>query len=158
VRIDLRDALHASKKKRTGNPYADGAYHKVIDTTYLDPWFHGKAVLADGSRLMWTVSDMIVKSSRTKRTARNKLKTKTRHIKRSQVAIALAVPNKVYGVARGPAQEGSKLAVAAGPKRSTIKLVRKLKTRSLDPVDPALLIDAVSGAYRQITAPARGAA
>jgi len=158
VRIDLRDALHASKKKRTGNPYADGAYHKVIDTTYLDPWFHGKAVLADGSRLMWTVSDMIVKSSRTKRTARNKLKTKTRHIKRSQVAIALAVPNKVYGVARGPAQEGSKLAVAAGAKRSTIKLVRKLKTRSLDPVDPALLIDAVSGAYRQITAPARSAA
>lgn len=158
VRIDLRDALHASKKKRTSNPYADGAYHRVVDTTYLDPWFHGKTVLADGSRLMWTVHDTIVKSTRTKRTARNKTKTKTRHVKRSQVAIALTVPNKVYGVVRGPAQEGSRLAVAAGAKRSTIKLVRKLKTQSLDPVDPALLVDAVSGAYRQIAAPVRSAA
>ena len=158
VRIDLRDALHASKKKRTGNPYADGAYYRVIDTTYLDPWFHGKAVLADGSRLMWTVYDTIVKSTRTKKTASRKTKTKTRHVKRSQVAIALTVPNKIYGVARAPAPEGTKLAVAVGAKRSTIRLVRKLKTQSLDPVDPALLIDAVSGAYRQITAPSRSVA
>jgi len=158
VRIDLRDALHASKKKRSSTPYAQGAYHRVVDTTYLDPWFHGKTTLADGSRLMWTVHDTIVKSTRTKKTASRKTKTKTRHVKRSQVAIALSVPNKVYGVARGPAQPGSKLAVAAGAKRSTIKLVRKLKTQSLDPIDPALLVDAVSGAYRQITAPARSAA
>src|SRR5262249_43682342 len=68
VRIDLRDPFHASKLKRTSSPYVDGAYHKVIDTTYLDPWFHGKAQLADGSRLAWTVYDTIIKSARTKRT------------------------------------------------------------------------------------------
>jgi hypothetical protein len=158
VRIDLRDPLHDSKRKKTGTPYAEGAYHKIVDTTYMDPWFHGKTVLADGSRLVWTVYDTIIKSTRTKKTASRKIKTKTRHVKRSQVAIALSVPNKVYGVKRGAAPENGKLAVAGGAKRSTIKLVRKLKTQSLDPIDPALLVDAVSGAYRQITAPARSAA
>ena len=102
--------------------------------------------------------DEICESKRTKRSASNKIKTKTRHIKRSTVAVALTVANKIYGVNKGLASSRHKVLVQEGAKRRTIKLMRKLKNKSLDPLDPAVLVDTVSGAYKRVTAPARSAA
>jgi hypothetical protein len=51
----------------------------------------------------------------------------------------------------------ARLAIAAGDKRSTIRLDRKVKSRSLDAVDPRELVDLVSEAYGRV-APAGSAA
>ena len=158
VRIDLRAPTDAKKRRGTSQPYQRGAYTKIVDTTYEDRWFHGCAQLADGSRLRWDVVDEVCESQRTKRSRSNKSKTKTRHIKRSTIAVALTVANKVYGVNEGLASNRHKVAVQHGAKRRIIKLTRKLKNKSLDPIDPTVLIDAVSSAYKRVSAPARSAA
>jgi len=158
VRIDLRAPTHANKKKGASQPYQEGVYTKIVDTTYHDAWFHGSAKLADGSTLRWDVTDDICQSTRTKRSRSNKLKTKTRSVKRSLVAVALAVPNKVYGVNGGLASNRHKVAVQDGAKRRVIKLTRKLKSKSIEPMEPGVLIDAVSSAYKRVAAPARSAA
>ena len=114
--------------------------------------------MTDGSLLRWDVSDEVCESQRTKRSASNKTKTKTRHVKRSTIAVALTVANKVYGVNEGLASSRHKVAVQDGAKRRTIKLTRKIKNKSLDPLDPTVLVDTVSSAYKRVTAPARSAA
>jgi hypothetical protein len=158
VRIDLRSPTDPKKRRGTSQPYQQGAYTKIVDTTYSDAWFHGAAQLADGSKLRWDVTDEVCESQRTKRSRSNKSKTKTRHLKRSTIAVALSVANKVYGVNKGLASSRHKVAVQEGAKRRTIKLTRKLKNKSLDPIDPAVLVDAVSSAYKRVAAPARSVA
>lgn len=158
VRIDLRSPTHERKRHGSVQPPLHGAYTKIVDSNFRDAWFHGSARLADGSVLRWDVSEDICESKRTKRSASRKLKTKTRHYKRSTVAIALAVPNKSYGVNRGLSSSRHKVAVADGAKRHVIKLTRKLKSKSLDPLDPRILIEAVSSAYKRVVAPTRSAA
>jgi len=158
VRIDLRSPTHERKRRDSSHPAAKGRYTKIVETNYHDPWFHGAARLADGSVLRWGVTEDICKSERTKRSASNKLKTKTRHYKRSAVAISLAVPNKSYGVNAGLQSSRHKVSVEKGAKRGTIKLTRKIKSKSLDALDPRVLIDAVSSAYKRVAAPARSAA
>jgi hypothetical protein len=158
VRIDLRAPTDPKKRRASSPPYKSGAYTKIVDTTYEDRWFHGCAQLADGALLRWDVIDEICESQRTKRSASNKTKTKTRHVKRSTIAVALTVPNKVYGVNTGLASSRHKVVVQDGAKRRTIKLTRKLKNKSLEPLDPAVLVDTVSSAYKRVAAPARSAA
>jgi hypothetical protein len=158
VRIDLRSATDAKKKQGSGKPYAHGAYKSIVDTTYRDPWFEGSARLSDGSILRWNVTDEICESKRTKRSSSGKMKTKTRNLKRSVVAVSLAVANKTYGVNETLQSSRHKVAVLDGGKRRVIKLTRKLKTKSLDPIEPGVLIDAVSSAYKRVQAPQRSAA
>jgi hypothetical protein len=158
VRIDLRSPTDDRKRKGSGKPYKAGVYTNIVDTNYHDAWFHGTARLADGSLLRWDVADDICQSKRTKRSSSGKSKTKTRSYKRTVVSIALSVTNKRYGVNEGLQSSRHKVAVTNGAKRRTIKLTRKIKTKSLDPVDPAVLIDAVSSAYKRVVAPARSAA
>jgi hypothetical protein len=158
VRIDLRAPDDARKRKGSGKPYKAGVYTNIIDTNYHDAWFHGSARLADGSLLSWDVADDICQSKRTKRSSSGKSKTKTRSYKRTVVSIALSVTNKRYGVNAGLESSRHKVAVRDGAKRRVIKLTRKIKAKSLDPIDPRVLIDAVSSAYKRVAAPARSAA
>jgi hypothetical protein len=146
VDIDLSPAVRRSKRGSVSKPYKRGAYTKIVDTIFHDPWFSGTARLADSSVLRWRVTDEVRRSKRTKRNPRGKYKFSTRHAKRSLVEIALSLPNRTYSV-QDSRQRVARLAVATGDKRSTIRLGRKVKSRSLDPVDPRELIDLVSEAY-----------
>jgi hypothetical protein len=150
VRLDL--ALPTDPRKRTTTlpKYSRGAYHKIIDTLFADPWFEGTARLADGAVLRWTICDDVRESRRTKRNARGKYKTKTRHYKRSEISVMVSLPSKRYEV-RELDLPGQSVEIQRGPKRCTIKLKRKVKVKSLDPIDPGLLIDAVALAYRSAT-------
>lgn len=158
VRVDLRSPTHEKKRRGTPQSSKGGAYAKVVETTYHDNWFAGSARLADASVLRWSVVDDVVESKRTKRSSSGKMKTKTRNYKRSVVAVSLSVANKRYGVTQNASAEGQKIAVHSGAKRRTIKLTRKIKTKSLEPMDPGVLIDTVASAYKNVVAPARSAA
>lgn len=150
VRLDLSPATAKGKKTGTGKPYKEGAYHKVVDTTYVDAWFGGGTRLADGSLLQWDVTDDVVESRRTKRTPRGKYKTKTKYRKESTFTVNVSLPAKEYAAAALPPVEGEKVKVKEGEKRTTFRVSRTVKTKSIDPVDPQELFDAISEAYRRV--------
>ena len=150
VRLDLSSPTARPKKTGTGKPYTRGAYHKVVDTTYVDPWFGGGARLADGSLLQWDVTDEVVESARTKRTARGKYKTKTKYLKRTTITVNVALPHKEYSVTSLPADAGEKVRVRESEKRTTFRLAKRVKTKSLDPIAPQEIFDIVSEAYKRV--------
>ena len=150
VRIDLSPPNAKAKKTGTGKPYKEGAYHKVVDTTFVDPWFGGGTRLADGSLLQWDVTDDVVESARTKRTARGKHKTKTKYRKLSTINVTVSLPHKEYAVTSLPADEGEKVKVRESEKRTTFRLAKRVKAKSIDPIDPQEIFDIISEAYKRV--------
>jgi hypothetical protein len=155
--LDFRPPTHKEKELHKAPSYARGAYHSVVDTTYRDVWFEGSVRLADGAQLRWRVLEDIRESRRTKRNARGKTKTKTRHYKRSYVEIVVALPVKHYALARVRPDTQLKTSLHTGEKRNTVRLVRKLKSKSLEPIPMRLLIDAISHVYTSAEPPVRRA-
>ena len=143
LRVDLGKPTHASKKTNESAPYKHGVYHKVIDTTYVDPWMTAETVLTDGTKLWWSVTDRIRERKKTKRNARGKYKTKTKYRKVTELDVQVAMKTKTYELARD-----AKAEVTSDGKRSKVDVQRSVKMDSLDPVDPRALIDAIAGVYR----------
>jgi hypothetical protein len=150
VRLDLSPPTAKAKKTGTAKPYKDGAYYKVVDTTFVDPWFGGGTRLADGSLLQWDVTDDVVESARTKKTARGKHKTKTKYRKQSTISVTVALPHKEYSVTNLPADEGEKVKVRESEKRATFRLAKRVKAKSIDPIDPLEIFDIISEAYKRV--------
>ncbi|HYN43795.1 MAG TPA: hypothetical protein VE129_18600 [Thermoanaerobaculia bacterium] len=150
VRIDLSPPTAKAKKTGTGKPYKEGDYYKIVDTTFVDPWFGGGTRLADGSLLQWDVTDDVVESARTKRTARGKHKTKTKYRKLSTINVTVALPHKEYAVTNLPADEGEKVKVRESEKRTTFRLAKRVKLKSNDPIDPVEVFDIISEAYKRV--------
>lgn len=142
LRLDLSQPTASPKKTSEGAPYKRGAYHKIVDTLYVDPWMSAEAVLVDGTRLRWSVTDRIRERKKTKRNARGKYKSKTKYRKVSDLEVQLAMRTKTYTVANA--------AITNDGKRSKLAVQRSVRTNSLDPVDPRALIDAITGVYRSL--------
>ena len=141
--LDLSSPTAKAKKKSESAPYKAGVYHKVIDSTYVDPWMSADTVLVDGTRLSWTVTDFIRERRKTKKTPRGKYKTKMKYSKKTQIDVELGLKKKLYDVtASGDAE------VTDDGKRNTVRVSRELKSASIDPIDPAVLIDLIAGVYR----------
>lgn len=148
VHLDLSEPTDAKKKTGQLPPYASGAYHKVIESTYVDRWMTADATLADGSKLSWSIEDSIRERKKTKRNARGKYKTKTKYTKKSDIDVELGLRKKLYDVSRPAGAE-----IEDDEKRNTVKHSRKIKSPSLDPLDPRALIDLLTEVYRN-TSPA----
>lgn len=140
LRLDLSQPIAKQKKTGESEPYKQGPYHKVIDTTYVDPWMSAEAVLVDGTKLGWSVSDRIRERKKTKRNARGKYKSKTKYTKKTDLDVQLALRTKTYAV---PDAE-----VSSDGKRSKVEVQRSIRTESLDPIDPRALVDAITDVYR----------
>jgi len=158
VRLDLTAPDVAAKKISTSEPYKHGVYYKVIDTTYKDAWFDGSAKLADGSLLRWSVVEHLLESKRSKRNARGKYKTKTRQYKRSVIEVDVALPKDTYALGPMQAPPDHKLSIKPGEKRRVVKLDRKIKQRTHDPIDARELIDLIAMAYGAAKPATTGAA
>lgn len=150
LKMDLRAPAIDEKRQSVGKPYAVGAYHKIIDTVYLDPWLETDAVLADGSRLHWAITDTIVKHSKTKKTASGKYKTKTKYTRKSDIDVDLTLKKKMYSFASGV--EDTK--VKEGERSTTVKVSHTLKTKDLNPLPVRVMVDAMAGVYRSVQQPA----
>lgn len=145
IRLDLSSCTAKEKLTSKSEPYRSGAYHKVVDTFYLDPWMEGEAVLADGSRLSWSVTDRIREQNKTKRNPRGKIKTKKKHTKKSVMNVRVELPGGSYEVA-APGQAD----VNVGSKRNVFKLSDTVKSSSLEPISPWAFVDLVAGAYGRV--------
>lgn len=158
VTLDLSSPTSEEKLVKKTDPYEKGAYHRVIDSIYEDEWFDGSAKLADGSRLDWTIAEEITVSQRTKRNARGKHKTKTRHYKRVTMSVQVALPAKVYSVDTGAAAPpDAKIRAREGAKRTTLRVSRRIKLKSEDPIHPRVFLDLIADAYQRAM-PAKGGA
>ncbi|HEX9983754.1 MAG TPA: hypothetical protein VGF69_10860 [Thermoanaerobaculia bacterium] len=141
--LDLRSPTDKTKQMSKSEPYAAGAYYKVIDTFYADPWMTGEALLTDGTRLRWSVTDSIRERKKTKRNARGKHKTKTRYSKKTSIDVEVAMKSKQYEL--GAVEEGT---VVEGERRNTVRVKRRVKMASLDPIHPREIVDLVANVYR----------
>ncbi len=147
VKIDLRSSYLAEKKRKESAPYASGAYYKVIDRFFVDPWFSGSAVLADGTRLQWEVTEHIFQRTRTKKNPRGKTKTKTKEKRGTTASVTLGFPNKEYAVTAGAED------VKSGEKRQTMTFKRKLKSDRRDSPAFEMLVDLMAEGYRRVAVP-----
>ena len=142
LRLDLSKPTAGPKKQSESDAYKQGVYHKVIDSMYVDPWMAAEAVLVDGTRLRWSVTDTIRERKKTKRNARGKYKTKTKYRKVTDVEVQLGLKTKTYEVADAE--------VTSDGKRSKVEVQRSVRMDSLDPADPRTLIDAITSVYRSL--------
>jgi hypothetical protein len=158
LRLDLAGYGAKGKAKGKSEPYKKGAYHKIVDTFYEDPWLAGHARFVDGTDLQFNVSDVVISQRKTKRNPRGKVKTKTKIKKKTTIELVAGFPAKNYkpGEAQAAAPEGMrKERVQPGDARTTVRLASVAKLAGGDAAaDPRMLIDLVARAYQQI-APAR---
>jgi hypothetical protein len=150
VKLDLTAPTAPVKKRGESAPYKQGAYYKIIDKTYVDDWMSVDALLVDGTKLSWRVSDSIRERSKTKRNPRGKHKTKTKYKKKSDIEVSMGLRKKTYALA---ATEGE---VSNDEKRNRVKVSREVVSASLDPIDPRALLDLVADVFRT-TRPAKEA-
>jgi hypothetical protein len=143
LRLDLRKPTDATKKAGESAPYKQGVYHKIIDTTYVDPWMTAETVLTDGTKLWWSVTDRIRERKKTKRNPRGKYKTKTKYRKITELEVRLGMKTKTYELAKAVDAE-----VTSDGKRNKVDLQRRVRSASLEPIDPRALVDAITSVYR----------
>ena len=143
LELDLASPTAPSKKQLEKEPYKQGAYHKVIETHYLDPWMSAEARLVDGTKLSWRVTDSIRERKKTKRNARGKYKTKTKYRKKTDLEVRLGLRKKTYDVTAVADAE-----VTSGAKRNVVVREQEIRSASLDPTDPRALIDLIADVYR----------
>ena len=143
LRLDLGKPTHSSKKTDESAPYKQGIYHKIVDTTYVDPWMTAEAVLTDGTKLRWSVTDRIRERRKSKRNSRGKYKVKTKYRKVTDIDVQLALRTRTWALAAPAHAE-----VTSDGRRSKVDLQRSVTSDSLDPVDPRVLIDAITSVYR----------
>jgi len=144
VDIDLRPYDIEEKKKKQSDPYNKGAYYKIIDRLYVDPWFNGSVALADGTKVHWKVIEHVVKRDKTKKTSRGKIKSKTK-IKRKTIAVVtLGFPLKEYAVKTADN-------VTRDEKRSTVTMARKRKTDGADSPAFGMLVDLIAEGYKRVS-------
>jgi hypothetical protein len=143
LKLDLGSPTAAAKKQSEKAPYKMGAYHKVIESMYLDPWMSAEAVLVDGTKLAWQVTDSIRERQKTKRNPRGKYKTKTKYTKKTDLEVRLGMRKKTYDVTAPAGAE-----MTGDAKRNVVVLERQIRSAALDPIDPRALIDLIAGVYR----------
>lgn len=129
--LDLR--LPMSQQKRTGSAKVDN----VTTTTYTDAWMSGEGILADGSRLRWSVVDAITERAYWKRGSSGKQKMKRKYKKRVAIDVDLTLRAKTYAV------EGEE-------KKQTLHADAKVKHDSADPIPPDDIINVIAGLYAQV--------
>jgi hypothetical protein len=149
VRFDLRPPTDKTKKQSESDPYKHGAYYKIIDSIYLDPWMSCDAVLHDGTSLRWSIVDSIRERKKTKKNPRGKIKTKTKYTKKTEIEVAVGLRTKTYAITAPKDAE-----VKSGEKKNVVTVSRRIRSAALDPIHPTAFVDIVASVYKSVR-PAR---
>lgn len=145
LKVDLSPPRDKKKKQSESAPYKKGSYYKVVDVMYLDPWMEGAATLNDGTALSWSVVDSIRERTARKRTARGKIKTKTKLSRKSRIEVQLGLRKSRYDVTPSP-----EATMKTGEKRHVVTLRRTKRADTLDPIAPEVFFDMVADIYRGV--------
>ncbi len=152
LKLDFREGTE--KEKETSLPTR--ARHmpgNIKETFYANPWMEGEALLADGSRLQWMITDNIRKRVINKRSASGKSKTKTKYKIKTRFEAQVQLRRTDYALADKSSGtfKGDRVAARAGEKRNVVSLRRAVISTTLDSVpDLNNFLDLVAGAYRRV--------
>jgi hypothetical protein len=154
LKLDLTGPEQNSKVIRTSDPYKKGAYHKIVDTFYDDPWIEGHAKFVDGTDLRFSVIDHVRSQSKTKRNPRGKIKRKTKAKKKTELAVTVTFPARNYAAAKSQASQSAdirKESVKAGEDRTVVRLSKVVELARTDGVpQPEHLLELVAEAYQRV--------
>jgi hypothetical protein len=156
--LDLTGPEQDAKKTSTSQPYKKGAYHKIVDSFYDDPWIAGHARFVDGTDVRFSVIDHVRASQKTKRNPRGKIKRKRKSKKKSELTVTLSFPARNYAEAAsqtGAAQELKRESVKAAEDRTVVRLTRVVAPARVDGIpEPEQLVALIGEAYDRVN-PAR---
>lgn len=153
LRLDLR-GFEISEKLTSQTPKrSTDAYRSIIDYYYRDPWMDGEATLADRTRLIWSVSDL-VKHIKKVKYRKNKRKSKSKY--RTKITMQVGMHRKRYRLppVKEKGAEGTIRTKRAGDYAWMLvkKTVKHPIEQSFQPND---FINTIASAYIRAT-PVRG--
>lgn len=134
--VDLRQPMAKEKLLREEKPR-----ERMTETFYNDAWMSAEGVLIDGSKLRWSIVDVIRHRTVTKKTARGKWKTKSKDSKKCNVDAELTVRNKAYEVS-GEAE--------AGEKKTTLTVSRTIKLAGANATDPKVILEVIAELFKRV--------
>ncbi len=137
LEIDLREPMSKEKLLRTEKPR-----ERMSQSFYRDPWMNAELILVDGSRLRWSIDDMLRHRTVTKKARSGKWKTKTKDSRKCSVDVELTVRNKSYEV-RGASE--------AGEKKSTVTASRTMKVDGANPTDPKVIVEVITEVFEKLS-------
>jgi hypothetical protein len=157
VALDLDLTGHRTDAKSLGksDPYRKGPYHKIVDTTYDDPFLRARARFADGAQVEISGRVQSRVSRKTKRNANNKIKTKTKTKTRATYEVDVRFPERNYAAATtagSPSPKGTdRERVRTAPGRTAVRERRTLKAVGPDvALDASHVVDLIAHAYDRV--------
>ena len=158
LRLDLRGFDLPEKLVNKGPSYARGAYHEIVDSFYRDHWLDGDTQLADGTKLIWGVEDLVKSSKKSKRNARGKHKTKTKNRHQSLISLQVGMNNKKYFLPAKIKQKGAEGAIRTkdADKFSWMSLRKRIKHEAGQTFSPKDFVNVIASAYARAVPAAAG--
>ena len=149
MRLDLRGFTMQEKLRSESKPYASGVYHKVVDKFYQDQWFDGETTLADGTRLIWSVTDLARRREKSKRTPRGKHKFKTKDAHRTFISMQIGMKSRRYALPEKLKQKGAdgNIRTKAVENYDWMSVRRRIKHAAGQTFQPIDFINAIASAY-----------
>lgn len=149
LRLDLRGFELTEKLVNKTNSYAMGVYHSVVDSFYRDHWLDGDTILADRTRLIWSVEDLVKSTHKTKRNYRGKTKSKTKNKYKSLITLQVGMNNKKYFLPEKVKQKGAEGAIRTkdADDHSWMNLRKIVKHQGEQKFTPQDFVNAVASAY-----------
>lgn len=156
--LDLRGHQAPEKGLGAGEPYAKGAYHRIVETFFDDPFLSGRLRFADGAEVVLQVAVRSRVQRKTKRNPRGKIKTKTKTKCRVTYGVAVGFPGRNYAAVDGPLPTpapGDRERVKTTVNRTAVRERRVVKSVGATPeFEPAHVVDLLAHAYVRVR-PAR---
>ncbi len=125
--LDFVEQKKFSKGK--SHKYSVGIYHKCYDYYFERDFLNVKLRLNDGNRLILSGTELLTKTSKTKKTPRGKTKTKTKYKKRVMFDARLTVEPEKFQSAQLPKEGAPRFYVKQlnGTSAIGVKFMEKLK-------------------------------
>ncbi|KJR40437.1 hypothetical protein MCHI_003659 [Candidatus Magnetoovum chiemensis] len=148
ISISLELCPIAKKINLTGrsDKYTDGRYYKCYDYYYERDFLEFGCRLADGNRLLLKGHEFLIKSVKTKKTSRGKIKTKHKYRKTTDFKIALQIDNANYSV-KDTSNVNPAVTVKQEENAPVLCLKYKQKRKEDFVPDPALLLNRLALMY-----------
>jgi hypothetical protein len=153
LKLDLTGAQQNSKEIGKSEPYQKGAYYRIVDTLYDDPWIEGRARFADGADVRFSVIDHVRDSHKRKRNYRGKIKFKRKAKKKTELAVEISFPVRNYAPASAPAAPAplKKESVKPQEDRTLVRMNRVVPADRLDaPPHIDYLLELIAAAYARV--------
>lgn len=148
LQLDLRSPTLPEKFVGKSPAYEKGVYYSVVDSDYKNNWINGETFFADGTLLIWSITDLIRQQKKTKRNFRGKYKTKYKNKNKTFISLQAGLERKKYVLPPKLKQKGAEGAIRTKKQgnRNWIQIKRTFK-HGVNDFNIRYLIDTIASVY-----------